>query len=96
MLNRAMYGTKDAAQCFDLHCERTMEKLDFSIEVFNPCLYKHPVKDVSVLRHNDGFATLATRTQIADFKEDLSRHLLVQHLATLGPRQQLLDSCVRF
>ena len=27
MLNRAMYGTKDAAQCFDLYCEPTMEKI---------------------------------------------------------------------
>ena len=43
MLNRAMYGTKDAAQCFDSYCERTMEKLDYSIGVFNPCLHKHLV-----------------------------------------------------
>ena len=86
MPNRAMYGTKDAAQCFDSFCERTMEKLDYSIGVFNPCLYKHPVKDVSVHRHGDDFATLATRTQIAEFKEDLSKLLLVKHIATLGPR----------
>ena len=97
MLNRAMNGTKDAAQCFDSYCERTMEKLDHSIGVFSPCLYKHPVKDVSVGRHGDDFATLATRTQIAEFKEDLGRHLLVKHIATLGPRPQLLDVCeVRF
>ena len=67
MLNRAMYETKNTAQFFDLYCERTMEKLDYNIEVFNPCLYKHPVRDVSVLRHGDDFATLATRTQNAEF-----------------------------
>ena len=93
MLNRAMYGTKDAAQCFDSFCERTMEKLDYNIEG----LYKHLVKDVSVLRHGDDFATLATRTQIAEFKEHLSKHLLVEHIATLGPGPQLPDACeVRF
>ena len=56
------------------------------------------VLSVSVLRHGDDFATLATRTQIAEFKEHLSKHLLVKHTATLGPRPQLLhDSCeVRF
>ena len=80
MLNRAMYGRKDAAQCFDSYCERTMEKLDYNIGVFNPCLYKHPVKDVSVLRHDEDFATLSTRTQIAEFTEDLSKHLLVKHI----------------
>ena len=57
-----------------------MEKLDYNIGVFNPC------------RHDDDFAILATRTQVAEFKEDLSKHLLVKHVATLGPRQQLLDS----
>ena len=75
ILNGRLYGKKDAAQCFDLYCERTMEKLDCNIGVFNPCLYKHPVKDISVLRHGGDFATLATRTQIADFKEHLSKHL---------------------
>ena len=93
MLNRAMFGTKDTAQCFDSYCERTMEKLDYNIGVFNPCLYKHPVKDVSVLRHGDDFATRTTRTQIADFKVELSKHLLVKHIATLCPRPQLLDAC---
>ena len=55
MLELAMYGTKDAARCFDSYCERTMEKLDYNIGVFNPCLYKHLVKDVSVLRRGDDF-----------------------------------------
>ena len=97
MLNRAMYGTKDAAQCFDLYCERSMEKLDYNIGVFNPCLCKHLVKDISVLRHGDDFATLATWAQIAELKKHLSKHLLVKHVATLGQRPQLLDSCkVRF
>ena len=73
MLNRAMYGTKDAAQCFDLYCERTMEKLDHIIGVFNPRLYKNPVKDIRVLRHGDDFATLATRTQNAEFEEEFEQ-----------------------
>ena len=92
MLNRAMYGTKDAAQCFDLYCERTMEKLDHNIGVLNQCLYKHLVKDIRVPRNGDDFATHATRTQIAEFKEELSKHLLVKPIATVGPRPQLLDS----
>ena len=96
-LNRAMYGTKDAAQCVDLYCDRTMEQLGGCIGVFNPCLHNHPVKDISVLRHGDDSATLATGAQIAEFKEHPSKHLLVKHMATLGPRPQLVDSCeVRF
>ena len=81
-LRRAVHGTKDAAQCFDSYCERMMEKLDYNIGVFNPCLCEHPVKDVGVRRHGDDFATLATRTQIAEFKEDLSNHSLVKHIGS--------------
>ena len=57
MLNRAMCGTKGAAQSFGSYCERTMEKLDNNIDVFNPCLYKLLVKTlvysdtVMILRH---------------------------------------------
>ena len=31
------------------------------------------MKNVSVLRHGDDYATFATRTQIEEFKEDLSK-----------------------
>ena len=95
MLNLAVCGTIDAGH--DLYCERTMEKLDYSFGIFNPCFYKHAVKDITVLRHGDDFATLATRAHLDDSKEHLSKHLLAKHMATLGPRPQLLDSCgVRF
>ena len=73
------------------------QKVDYNIGVFNPCLYRHPVKDVSVLGHGDDIPTLSTRTQIEEFKKDLSKHLLVKHIATLGPQPQLFDACeVRF
>ena len=88
-----MYGTNHVAQCFDSFCERTMEKFDHNIGVSNPFFFKLPVKDVSAFREGVDFATLATRTQIAVFTKDLSKHLLVEHIATLGPRPQLLDSC---
>ena len=71
MLDRAVYGTKDAAQCFDLYCERTMEQLNYHVGVFNPCLYRHAVNDTSVFRHGDDLMVLATRTQVAEFKEQL-------------------------
>ena len=66
--------------------------LEFPIRVCRNILSK-----TSVLRHDFDFATLATRTQISEFKEHLSKHLLVKHIATLDPRPQLLDACeVRF
>ena len=69
ILNRAMFGTKDAVQYFDSYCERTMEKVHYNIGVFNQCLYNHLHKDVGVLRHADDFATLATRIQMQNSKK---------------------------
>ena len=60
MLNRVMHGTKDAAQCFDMYCERTMEQLNYRVGVFNPCLYRRAVNDIRVIRHGDDFVVLTT------------------------------------
>ena len=69
------------------YCERTMEKLDYST-----CSQGH--HSAQTRRE---LWTLATRTHIAEFKEHLSKHLLVKHIATMGPSAQLFDSCeVRF
>ena len=43
-------GTRDSTHCFDLCCERTIEKLVCSIRVCNPYFHKHAVQDTSVPR----------------------------------------------
>ena len=91
ILRKAMYGTKDAAQCFDLACEKAMEQLGFKVGLFNPCLYYKPDTGESVFRHGDDFIMLGTRHQIASFKTGLSQHMIVKHLGTLGPTKSLGD-----
>ena len=48
-----------------------------------PCL--------SVSRHGHEFVVSGTRTQQREFEEQLSKHLIVKHLATLGPCTALGD-----
>ena len=36
VLDKAMFGTEDAAQCFDVACEDAMTAMRFSTEVFSP------------------------------------------------------------
>ena len=67
ILGRAMYGTKDAAQCFDAHCETIMTKMNYKVGVFNPCLYSHLDNGTAVDRHGDDFIVAGTRQQIAEF-----------------------------
>ena len=72
-----MYGTKDAAQCFDVLCEEVMQKLGYTVGAFNPCLYYHETEKTKVYRHGDDFALEGTRRQAKELERELSKHLLV-------------------
>ena len=45
-LDFSMYGTRDASQCFDSFPETSMQKLGFTIGVFNPCIYWNEERDL--------------------------------------------------
>ena len=92
ILDKSMYGTKDAAQCFDLAVEEAMTTMGCKVGEFLPCLYHHPQTHVQVFRHGDDFVVLGSRQQQSDFYAQLSKHFIVKHLATLGPNSALGDS----
>ena len=75
MLNCAMYGTRNAAQCFD----SVLWTDDGEVGLQHWCVQAVFVRDIlsKTLVYSDTvmiFATLATRTQITELKEDLSKH----------------------
>ena len=84
VLDKAMYGTMDAAQCFDVASENAMTAMGYDTGKFSPCLSRSSAVDMSVFRHGDDFVVSGTRTQKKGFEEQLSKHLIVKHLATLG------------
>ena len=55
-------------------------------------MYHHPQTRVQVFRHGDDFVVLGSRQQQLEFYEQLSKHFIVKHLATLGPNPALGDS----
>ena len=61
VLDKAMYGTKDAAQCFDVASENAMTALAHDAGKFSPCLYHSSAVAMSLFRHGDDFVD--TRTQ---------------------------------
>ena len=67
VLLKAMYGTRDAAQCFDAFAEECMQELGFRVGEFTPCVYYHPERNASCYRHGDDFVLLATRSDQAWF-----------------------------
>eukprot|EP00972_Heterocapsa_arctica_P093934 13854870-Heterocapsa_arctica.AAC.1 len=54
-----MYGTRDAAQCFDTFAEEVMTGLGFKVGIFNPCLYYNAEKKCTCVRRGDDFILLA-------------------------------------
>ena len=55
VLGKAMQGTKDAAQCFDVASENAMTAMGYDTGTFSPCLYHSSAVDMSVFRHGDDF-----------------------------------------
>ena len=80
-----MYGTRDAAQCFEVASENAMTAMGYDTGKFSPCLYHSSAVDMYVFRRGDDFVVSGTRTQPKEFEEQLSKHFIVKHLATLGP-----------
>ena len=86
VLNKAMHGMKDAAQCFDVASGNAMTAMRHDTGKFTPRLYHPSAFDMSVFRHGDDFVVSGTRTQQKEFDE-----LWSKHLATLGPCTALVD-----
>ena len=87
-----MYGTRDAAQCFDAFAEESMQELGFRVGEFTPCVYYHPERNASCYRHGDDFVLLATRSDQAWFAAELTKKMLVKHTGTVGPCPRLGDT----
>ena len=92
-LLKSMYGTRDAAQCWDAFAEKVMTMMGFEVGVCSPCVYHHKEKEAVCVRHGDDFIVLATRSVQKWFYEEINRHMqsMVKHLGSLGPRKDLGD-----
>ena len=72
-LTKAMYGTKDAAQCFDAKCESVFEKLKYRVGEYNPCLHFNLASKLITRVHRDDFVIVGSRQASIDFKKSWSR-----------------------
>ena len=60
VLDKAMYGMKDAAQCFDVASEDAMTAMGYDTGKFSPCLYHSSAVDMPVYRHGEDFVVSGT------------------------------------
>ena len=80
VLDKAIDGT---AFCFDVASENDQTAMGYDTGKFSLCLYHSSAVDMSVFRHGDDL--------VVSGQEQLSKHLIVKHLATLGPCTALGD-----
>ena len=84
-LLKAMYGSRDAGQCWDDFTGQVMAKLGFAAGVISPCIYYNKEWDAPCWRHGDDFVLLATRAQHANFMKKANLHMILKCEGILGP-----------
>ena len=60
VLDKAMCGTKDAAQCFDVANENAMTAMGYDTDKLSFCLHHSSAVGMSVFRHGDDFVVSGT------------------------------------
>ena len=63
VLDKALYGTTDVAQCFDVSSENAMTAMRYGTGKFSICLYHSNAVAMSVFRQGDDFVVSGTGKQ---------------------------------
>ena len=71
LLNRSLYGTRDAAMNWQEEVAKEMRQWGFNRGQYNPCLYIyiHTTQNVQVFLHGDDFASVGNRVSLQWFRE---------------------------
>ena len=95
-LLKSMYGTRDAAQCWDALCEEVMTAIGFDVGVYSPCAYFHKEREATCIRHGDDFIVLGTRDVQRWFHEEINK--LMQDMVKIwavSDHERILETCRR-
>ena len=84
-LEKAMYGTRDAAQNWEREYESAFINLGFKQGKSSPCLFHHPDRDIRVVVHGDDFTFLGDDPSLRWITEELKKVYELKVRAILGP-----------
>ena len=63
-LLKAMYGTRDAAQCWERKYVKVLEDMGFRVGQSSRCVFWHPEKKVRAVVHGDDITVSGTQEQL--------------------------------
>ena len=83
-LQRAMYGTRDAAVAWEREWTKTWNPVGFESGVSNPALLHSEKLDAFMVVHGDDFVTLGDDEASSEVERVMSSHYTIKVLAVLG------------
>ena len=85
LLNKSMYGTRDAAQNWEDCYGEAMEKLEFRAGKALMCVVYHAQRDTRVVVHGDDFTALGSDEDVKWFVDELSKVFELKLKGIIGP-----------
>ena len=85
-LMQSMYGTRDAAQNWEMDHTRFMEEVGFVRGIASPCVFYNPDRDIQAAIHGDDFTLLGTPEGLDWFRARISAKYSATFRGRLGPR----------
>ena len=83
-LQRAMYGTRDAAAAWEREWTRTLSSVGFESGVSNPALLHSEKLNAFMVIHGDDFVTLGNHEALSEVERVMSSHCTMKVRAVLG------------
>ena len=83
-LNKAMYGTRAAAQSWQDHSGNVFAELGFVPGKASVCCWYHPIRDIRLVAHGDDITALAVKEECEWLAAELRKHFELKVSGRLG------------
>ena len=80
-----MYGTRDAAQNWEIEYVEFMESIGFRRGKSTPCVFWHKERQLRAVIHGDDFTLLGNEVELDWFRDNIQRKFEVKIRGRLGP-----------
>ena len=84
-LNKAMHGTRDAVQNWEMEYVEFMESIGFRGGQSTPCIFWHKEKGIRAVIHGDDFSLLGISVALDWFRDKIQGKFEVKFRGRLGP-----------
>ena len=71
-LMRSLYGTRDAAQNWEVEYSEFLQSIGCNRDISSPCVFYHPERNIRAVVHGDDFILLGSESQLNWLREKIS------------------------